>query len=546
MIHTFIRKFNQLRADPVLRAWLIGRAFGKWSSAPSITAYHPAYLDEQLPLTLETPSAQDANQVCAAKKPNQPVEIELPGEKVILPADNPAHLFERTFSDIETQLGAHRFAWLDIPESEIDVDWTTALWTAWSSKYGADKTGWAWHPYTTAERAINIINFSTHYGWPGDTHKTRALLAAHAPVIAHQLEYFGETNTSNHLANNGRGLFIIGATLGLPHATRMGIDILLHEAERIFMPSGILREGSTHYHALYARRYKECAALAKKQNIAGADKLHTIASRAMSVLSRLNLPGGLPMIGDISPDIAPEYLLKMMNMNPSTEPMDADGWLRIDLHDWHGLWHSSPDGWSQMPGHGHQDTGSFELHWKNERVIVDPGRGKYGEIGEAALYRSAAAHNTLTINGQDPYPPNKPYYTNSFRQSICGLPPTLTSLSNGARLQFDGYTRLGNGRTVIRDWKFDETTITITDCVSGTGRADTRRQFITPLPTEIIGDGVVLTGSEKSFRIRSTTKPTTEPITIWHAYGQGRPATAVIFDDALSLPWQSNIVIEAI
>ncbi len=539
MIKGLIRKFKQLQADPVLRAWLTGRAFGKWPSAPDFVPHQPPYLIKQLPLPSEAPSDSDDVKTCEAN-------IALPGETITLTPDNAAALFDRTFSDIETELGAHRFAWLNAPVSAMNTDWISALWTTWVSKFGNDHTGWPWHPYTATERAINIINFAAHHGWPGDADQTRALLAVHALVIAGQLEYFGEHDTSNHLANNGRGLFIIGVTLGLPRATQMGLDILIHEAARIFTPSGILREGSSHYHALYARRYTECATLAHDHNIDGADALSKIATCSMNVLSRLCLPGGLPLIGDISPDISPNDLQAMIETTPATDALNTDGWLRVDQHDWHGLWHSAPDGWSQMPGHGHQDVGSFELHWKAERVIVDPGRGAYGEDGDAALYRSSGVHNGLTINGQDPYPPNKPYYTPAFRESVCGPAPSLSTTETGAQLQFDGYQRLGNIGTTTRQWAFDETTATIKDFIVGKGRANIRRQLVTPLAATITDDGVVLTGSDTSFRIHGAGHPTLQPITIWKAYGQGQPGTAIVFDDDAALPWRGDLMIEVI
>lgn len=546
MIQGLSRKLKQLQADPVLRAWLIGRAFGKWPSAPDFTPHQPPYLIDQLPLSFETPSSQSEVKTCMAKPPGQQINIDLPGETITLSPDNPAALFDRAFNDIETELGAHRFAWLDAPISQIDTDWTSALWTAWVSKFGDNQTGWAWHPYTATERAINIIKFATRHGWPGDAVKTCTLIAAHAPIIADQLEYFGEHDTSNHLTNNGRGLFIIGATLGLPRAIQTGMDILIHEAARIFTSSGILREGSSHYHALYARRYAECATLAREHNIDGADTLSEIASRAMKALSQLYLPGGLPLIGDISPDIAPNDLQAMMKIAPASDALNADGWLRMDRHDWHGLWHCAPDGWSQMPGHGHQDVGGFELHWENERVIVDPGRGSYGEDGDSALYRSGDVHNGLTVNGQDPYPPNKPYYTPAFRQSVCGPPPSLIPTDTGARLQFDGFQRLGEVSTVSRQWSFDEHKATLHDAVDGKGDVHIRRQLVTPLPATVTDNGVVIAGSNKSFHIHGATHPKLKPITIWHAYGQGRPGTAIVFNDDTVLPWQDNLMIEVV
>ena len=89
-------------------------------------------------------------------------------------------------------------------------------------------------------------------------------MQAHAPAILGALEYFGDSYTSNHLANNGRGLFLLGLALGDAASADIGGRILLNEAKRIFLPSGVLREGSTHYHALLARNYAVAAEAARK------------------------------------------------------------------------------------------------------------------------------------------------------------------------------------------------------------------------------------------------------------------------------------------
>src|SRR5690606_15729932 len=136
-----------------------------------------------------------------------------------------------------------------------DPAWLTLLWQAWAERFGRPDDGWAWHPYSAAERVVNILDFAQRRGLPAPADHTAALLARHAPAIAERLEYFGEHHTSNHLSNNGRGLYRLGLALGLPAATEMGMRILLAEAERIFAPSGVLREGSSHYHLLLTRNY---------------------------------------------------------------------------------------------------------------------------------------------------------------------------------------------------------------------------------------------------------------------------------------------------
>ena len=62
-----------------------------------------------------------------------------------------------------------------------------------------------------------------------------------------------------------------------------------------------------------------------------------------------------------------------------------------------------PDGWSPMPGHGHEDLGSFELHDGERPVIVDPGRGSYNDTE----YCRARLHNYLTIDDVGPVAINR-------------------------------------------------------------------------------------------------------------------------------------------
>ena len=132
-----------------------------------------------------------------------------------------------------------------------------------------------------------------------------------------------------------------------------------------------MREGSSHYHILLARNFEEVANAAEKYNRTESPTLRSIADKTRAAAKLLILPGGLPLVGDISPDQTPSYLLKklgLVNLNrrPSTKELrrlKGAGWYRKDKGPFSALWHAAPEGWSQMPGHGHQDIGSFELHY---------------------------------------------------------------------------------------------------------------------------------------------------------------------------------------
>jgi hypothetical protein len=233
------------------------------------------------------------------------------------------------------------------------------------------------------------------------------------------------------------------------------------------------------------------------------------------------------------------------------EDLDAqalaeNGWYRLDSGPWSGLWHVSPDGFSHMPGHGHQDCGGFELHFKDQPVFIDPGRGSYGESGEAAQYRSGKVHNTLLIDNADPYPANKPYYNDAFRRQIAGPPPEVEQDQESIRLSHDGFKRLKNVGTLCRHWHFSPTTMTLNDSVEGSRNHHLSRFLVTPLDVSQSSYGVELRGEDIAFSLSADGDITVEPITRWIAYGRGQPATAIQIISKKALPWTGIILLEVL
>lgn len=546
MLKSIIRKAVQVMDDPVLRRWMIGRAMRKFPGEPSYKAHRPPYLDDLLPLSAETPQPPQAFGELATAAPTNAIELSLPGLNLTLRPGDESDLFDRSFPDTEILHAVHRFAWLPLLGDQIDPAWVGAIWRAWHKHYQSPDDSWAWHPYTTAERAINILRFARSHGLPGTADETLDCLTRHAPVIAERLEYFGEHHTSNHLANDGRGLFLLGLWLGLPKATKMGGRILTREAARIFHPSGLLREGSSHYHLLLAKSYAEAASAAAAFGREEAPALRTITEATEAATAMFILPGGLPLIGDISPDCPPQKFLEDLAITaPKTTTSASDGWLRNSDGPWSGLWHLSPQGWRQMPGHGHEDGGGFELHFEDAPLFIDPGRGSYGKDGEFAC--SGQAHNTLLVDGADPYPPNRPYYDDDFRHQVCGDDPVLEHNDDCVWLTHNGYRRFHGLGAVSRCWRFDPQSLTISDTVDGHGTHTVSRLLVTSLGAETDGDAVLLRGDKYTFRITAPgVRPSLVPITRWKAYGLGEEATQICFQNRGPLPWSGDITVEKI
>lgn len=569
MINAIGRKSRQIVQDPVLRHWLIGRVFLRHNGEPRFIAHQPPYLAHLLPLNTEIPSWQQM-ETPPRDHLRQSITIDLAGTSLTLDPQAPEELFEQHFDDAETLLAVHRFSWLPLLGPTVDVAWVSALWQVWAKRYGTCIKGWAWHPYTAVERAINILDFSERFGFPGTTGATTELLANHAPAIAAGLEYFGDHHTSNHLSNNGRGLFRLGLTLSLPAATEIGAQILLNEATRIFSPSGVLREGSSHYHLLLTRNYVDAWLTARAHAHPETASLEAVVRQAFSVLPYFNLTAGMPLIGDISPDAPPSYFAGLLpggdasmgwtgNLGAAQrqsvvslrdnvvaadlDTLRRDGWMRFDHELWSGLWHVEPEGWSHMPGHGHQDLGSFELHYGETAVFVDAGRGSYGDVGEAARYRSAHVHNTLTVDGADPYPPNRPYYDAAFRRTAGGLPPEFNCSEDTVHVEHHGYERLTRVGAVHRQWQFSEHAVTIRDTVTGTGSHLIRQALLTPLEVIVDGNTAKLIGGGHCFRLCANARLRVEPATQWLAYGVGKPASLIVAEQTATLPWSNEIIL---
>jgi len=572
LINGLIRKTRQAASDPVLRNWLWRRVTGGVRGPLAFTAHRPSYLKDYSATPASPPAPPIAFRSLTSPPPTGPIKLPLAGTILELKPGDETNVFSRTFDDIETLLALHRFAWVPLVAGGGNTaSWVQALWDQWRKTFSEPDKSWAWHPYTATERVINILDLALNKGLPDPVDETLTLLARHANAIQGRLEYFGDHNTSNHLSNNGRGLYRLGLALGLEWAADTGAKILEEEAKRIFLPSGMLREGSSHYHFLLTRNYADAWLAARRHGRAEEGALRDITERALSVIPWLVLPGGLPIIGDASPDCPPEFLLGLtgaeigwMRQLPkddraalsaliadvgpaNAEALLADGWLRLRHGPWAGLWHTAPGGWSHSPGHGHQDAGGFELHFHDLPVFVDPGRGKYGENGEATHYRSSLVHNTLTIDGAESYPVNKPYYDDAFRRDIAGPPPEITGGGDEVVVVHQGFQRLKGVGALRRQWRFTENAMVLNDSLEGDGSHSLTRRLVTPLDAEAGAGGIILKGGNKTFHLNSPdTAPVVSKTTLWRAYGNGKPGYAIDFTDKATLPWSGEIRLEVL
>ena len=94
-------------------------------------------------------------------------------------------------------------------------------------------------------------------------------------------------------------------------------------------------------------------------------------------------------------------------------------------------------------GHGHSDALAVTLRWRNQDVLVDPGTYLYGGDGGLREYfRSAFAHNTVTIGGADACVQTGPFlWRRGYQSRTVECWPDVGSVAFLA--QSDGYAREG-------------------------------------------------------------------------------------------------------
>jgi len=518
-------KTRHFFADPVLRRWIFGRLRNRWPvvDGPEVVPHHPPYLDDLPTAEDEQPRPAGLADMPRAA-PQGRVSLRLGTQTVEAEATALDRLFDHRFDDAEAMAAAHGFSW--VGQADLGPAWIGALWQAWCAQHGdIDEDSPAWAPDIAAARVAAILDVTRRHGLPGPRAQTLKVLAAHAAFLVTHLDYWGPNATSSSLAAQGHALYRLGLDLGMEHTARLGLTIVTEEAKRLVTPSGVLREESSHAHLLYTRAIVDAWLAARRHDRPEAAALQSLAGHLLSVIPMLTLPGGMPLVGDLLPGDAPALLAGLRRDAPldqgwtgtldagdravfaalrdsrplaDLEDLRADGWLRVDLGRWAGLWHAAVGGWPFHPGHGHQDIASFDLHYGNVPVFVDPGNGA---PKAATLYRSAAVHNGLQLNGRSPYPVSRPFYNEAFRRDIAGPPPLLRAEFDGASLVFHGFSRLGGPGECVRGWRFTDTSLVIDDFLKGTGRFELVRRLVTPLPASLQEDGTVLLTGPDGLRL---------------------------------------------
>lgn len=398
------------------------------------------------------------------------------------------------------QLAARRFAFLNLPPVDLGTpgDWRAApggdpLW-AYHLHYGE----WAidlahahlasgeerfrqalvglladwlagnppgsspgWDPYPLSRRLVAWSRLPLALG--GDAafrafwrERLEPSLRRQARFLRRNLEH---DVPNNHLLANFRALAWVGLLFPhWPEAGRLrefGLAGLWGEMRRQVLADGVHAERSVSYHAAVLGDLLETWHLARAAGVGvPADVVPTLG-RMLDFLAATVTPGGTwPAVNDSVPGeprdprelllagakllARPDWERAAAGRGPGVVAFPAAGYAVLRGGDGgYLLFDAGPMGPERIPGHGHADALSFELHSARRPLIVDPGVFTYRAGEERDRFRGMAAHSTVTVDGADPCT-----FWGPFRVAWPYRARLLSTSTDHVEGEHEGYRRL--------------------------------------------------------------------------------------------------------
>jgi hypothetical protein len=403
---------------------------------------------------------------------------------------------------------AHLESWMEQNPPKLGINWASSLEVSFRA------IAWLWSFYFFKD-SPSLTPRIFLLAWK--------FLYLHARHLETYLSTYFSPNT--HLTGEALGLYYLGTLL--PEFRRAeywrstGKQILLGQLERHVRPDGVYFEQSSYYHRYTADFCAHLIILARLNGDTLGD-LETRYAALLDHLMHLTRPdGSTPMFGDddggrfvplderevndFRATLAtgsvvltrPDY--KYVAGEPAEEivwllgdegrhafdRLDARPPARVSRAFSDGGYYVMRDGWARDSnylvldcgphgilncGHAHADVLSLELAGGGRTLLVDP--GTYTYTGSAAwrdCFRTSAAHNTLTIDGQPSSVPDGPFSwkTMARARSLCWTTHARFDYFSGTH---DGYGRLPSPARHTRSTLFLKQDYSVLrDCVETSG-----------------------------------------------------------------------------
>ncbi len=260
-------------------------------------------------------------------------------------------------------------------------------------------------PYPLSLRIINWIKFIVHHQINPEKYKN--ILWAQVQLLTKQKEYH---LLGNHLLENGFALLFGAYFFNDPGIYKQAKKILVKELDEQILEDGAHFELSPMYHSLMTFRVMDSYNLILCNNLFDQELKSFFKEKAelmLSFLQKISYQNGdIPLMNDSANGVAPcnEDLFSYaasLGLLVHESKLSRSGYRKLTNDIFDLFFDVCEVGPTYQPGHAHADTLSFELYIHNRPVIVDTGTSTY-EVNEIRFYeRSTAAHNTVSICGEN-------------------------------------------------------------------------------------------------------------------------------------------------
>ena len=330
---------------------------------------------------------------------------------------------EDELRDPEVLLAAHRWGFLMQALCDDAVDWGGSLETCrvWIEAH-ADKSQRFWEPYSAGERVTNLCVFLAAMPAPRRAQQIPPSLVRFLEDsidwIFRHLEYYGSTETNNHILGNARALVVGGVALENAAAIAVGNGIFRHWLPQLILSGGFLRERSSHYELIVLNWLLDAwhfMARHSGQQHEDAALLQGYITRMLDAAGMVCSTSGrlLAVIGDVSPDATPDQsVARLARLYPDRWPVPPTPRPALQLK----------DGWFRMSAAQELVLGNFRRvsiqavfrrtgtailrvsrgFQGDTAILIDPGRYRYTADPISLSQLSALGHSLPIVNGFAP------------------------------------------------------------------------------------------------------------------------------------------------
>ena len=319
--------------------------------------------------------------------------------------------------------------------------------------------GWeqgGWHPYCISRRAVPWLLVAASEKFFSERAST--LLQSLATQLLFVEDNLERDIGGNHLIANLKAL-LFGAAIWRGAApdrwlNRAGTE-LLRQLESQILSCGQHFERSPTYHAIVLDDLLDIEQIGRQAFPRLAERLQsTIEAMASHLEAILHPDGQIPLFGDSAFDATPHPQILLGRVRGRGTPQNGSSATPLptarrigDYWIYRGpkrflIFDAGPVAPDHLPAHGHADLLTIEASVGRQRLLVDSGTCCYEPSTMRDYCRSAAAHNTLQIDGTDQCD-----MWSSFRMGYRGHPLEFDCGEEGqvawARASHDGYRRVG-------------------------------------------------------------------------------------------------------